>query len=267
MTSNEKKNIQINTEKSKCLIFHRGRLPKCSFTLNGRSLEIVNSYSYLGFTFSTLLSFTEHVRGLVEKANSRCGILRSRLPLNRLPLHLVLSIFSCYTLPIFRYGLPLWLSSISNSIQQSVNAVFTKFLKTYLGVPFSSNNAITHFVTNTGPLMQTLREIAPNSLNVFLFPEVLHGHCLSFIENNNPPAPYDHLREIPTFFWRSKIFSSLPVDPRVRKSLCRELFDTNHNTLCATEKFHGSDRSNCKCLGCGQEMQYYHQYFCPIYNH
>ena len=193
--------------------------------------------------------------------------MRSRLPLNCLPFHLVLDIFACYALPIFRYGLPLWLSSCSNAVQQSVNAVFSKFIKSYLGIPFHSNNAITYFVTNTEPLMQTLMKSAQNCFSAFLFPEELHGYKLSLFENLILTASYDNIPNIPSYFWRSKIFSHLPLDARARKLLCREIFDTKHVTLCAIEKFHGTDRSKCKCLGCGKEMEYYHQYFCPNYDH
>ena len=153
--------------------------PPCSFTLNGEQLEIVNSFQYLGFTFCPQLSFTKHVQALVTKANSRCGILRSRLPINNLSIELVLSTFACYIIPIFRYGLPLWLNATSNSAKQSVNAVLTKFLKSYLCIPFHANNAITHFVTNTQPLLRTLEFMALECTSSFVFPEELHGHSVS----------------------------------------------------------------------------------------
>jgi len=59
--------LKINTNKSKCLVFHRGRLPDCSFFLDNNALEIVNNFCYLGFTFSTQLSFTSHLQELVAK--------------------------------------------------------------------------------------------------------------------------------------------------------------------------------------------------------
>ena len=256
--------LKINTTKTKCLIFHRGRLPECSFNLNGEQLEIVNSFEYLGFTFSPQLSFTKHVQSLVTKANSRCGILRSRLPLNNLPIELVLSTFACYIIPIFRYGLPLWLNATSNSVKQSVNAVFTKFLKSYLCIPFHASNAITHFITETQPLLRTLEFMALECTNSFTFPEELHGHTLSFLKNLKQPSAFSIIAAIPTFFWRSKSFCNLPTNVVFRKKLCREIFDIDHVLFCTHAKFHGLDRSECACIGYGEKMGYKGGYTCRI---
>jgi len=257
--------LKINTAKTKCLIFHHGRLPECSFTLNGEQLEIVNSFEYLCFTFSPQLPFTKHVQALVTKANSRCGILRSRLPINNLSIELVLSTFACYIIPIFRYGLPLWLNATSNSAKQSVNAVLTKFLKSYLCIPFHANDVITHFVTNTQPLLRTLEFMALECTSSFVFPEELHGHSLSFLVNLVQPPSYNVIPEIPTFFWRSKSFCNIPTNALFRKKLCREIFDIDHVLFCERANFHGLDRTECICIGCRENMGYYHQQICSAY--
>ncbi|CAG0904673.1 unnamed protein product [Cyprideis torosa] len=67
--------LTINVAKTKCMVFHRGRLPHCSFHVNGSPIELVNNFCFLGFRFSVQLSFSEHVNSLIAKASSRIGML------------------------------------------------------------------------------------------------------------------------------------------------------------------------------------------------
>ena len=64
-----KNGLKINADKTKCMAFFKGRPPQCSFMLDGRSLEVVNEFVYLGFTFTTQLSFSKHLQSIVTKAN------------------------------------------------------------------------------------------------------------------------------------------------------------------------------------------------------
>ena len=54
----------INTEKTKVLIFHKGRVTKSTFHIDGREIEIVNSFTYLGFTFTPQLKFSQHLQNI-----------------------------------------------------------------------------------------------------------------------------------------------------------------------------------------------------------
>ncbi|KAG1670844.1 putative RNA-directed DNA polymerase from transposon BS [Nymphon striatum] len=66
--------LQINVEKSKFFVFHKGRLPKCSVSINGHDLERVPTFVYLGIVFTPQLSFTKHIERCVSKANARLGL-------------------------------------------------------------------------------------------------------------------------------------------------------------------------------------------------
>jgi len=144
--------IEVNVSKTKVQIFYRGRLPSCSFDLNGRPLEIVKNFIYLGFGFSTQLSFTQHVQTINSRARAKCGLLFAKLPIINLPLNLVIDLFSVFIMPIYLYGLPLWFENCATSSFQAINSTFTKYLKRYLLVPTHSNNASVHFLTSTLPL-------------------------------------------------------------------------------------------------------------------
>ena len=99
--------LTINVDKTKVLVFHKGRIQQHSFYLHGKEIEQVTSFTYLGFTFTTQLSFSQHAESLNQKASSKCGLLFSNLTNTNLPLHVILELFNCYILPTYRYGLTL----------------------------------------------------------------------------------------------------------------------------------------------------------------
>ena len=87
------------------MIFGKGRVARHKeFTIEGKPLEEVKSYTYLGFKFSPQLSFSDHLSMVNTKARSRIGLLFNRIPLRSLQLEVVLKIFDVYVLPIYRYG-------------------------------------------------------------------------------------------------------------------------------------------------------------------
>ena len=203
--------LNINVEKTKVLIFHKGRLPTCQFTLNNAPLEIVNEFTYLGFAFTSQLSFTSHLDILNTKASSKCGFLLSKLKPCNVPIDIVLDLFNCYVLPTYRYGLAVWLGKCSQSSVAAMNAVFTKFLKRYLCLPFHASNSICHYITETQPLNVTLESLLPASFSSLNFPEILHGLKLTLNDNNYPESSYDPVPLVPTFFWRSKTYFKIPM--------------------------------------------------------
>ena len=254
--------IEINISKTKIQVFHCGHLPHHEFSLNGREIEIVNNFSYLGFTFSVQLSFSEHARIVNAKARSKCGLLFTRHPLQQLPLNIVLELFDVFVLPVYSYGLPLWLTNCANSSLLSINATLTKFLKRYLQIPSFSNNAIVHFITSTIPLSEKLKNLAPNIIGSLSFPSSLHGHKLSFLSGSSPATRRPPWEDIPSAFWLSRTFYALPVSQKARRRLCRELFDLDHFQLCQTNTFHPSPSPNCLCANCGNHAHMYHARFC-----
>jgi len=236
------------------MVFYRGRPSKCSFSLDNQPLEVVNEFVYLGFTFTTQLSFTKHVEKIIAKANSRCGVLASKLPLKDLPIDLVLRIFNCYVVPLYRCGLQLWLGSCSSSALESINSSFTKFLKRYLGVPYYCNNAITHFITQTIPLTTQLHGLLDAGLGAFTLPASFSGYQISFLSDHRPAEPFNSCELIPSHFWRSQVFQKLPDRFRNRKMLMRDIFDLDHEIYCSRKEFHLINVHDCQCKVCGHVL-------------
>jgi len=218
----------------------------------------------------TQLSFSQHANNINAKARSKCGLLFSQLPIHNIPLNLVLDLFDSFILPIFSYGLPIWHNSCSNAAIQAINSTFTKFLKRYLQIPLHSNNSLVHFITSTVPLSVRLRTMVPNMTGSLSFPECLHGHKLSFISpHHDPPnsielASQELLTSIPSSFWLSKTYHSIPSNKKSRRTLCRELFHSEHFKICKSSSFHPSPTVSCICIYCEGHAHLYHMRYCPI---
>ena len=152
--------------------------------------------------------------------------------------------------------------SCSQKSLEAVDAVLTKFLKFYLGVPVFSNNAITHFITGTVPLSVQLHQMAPHCTGGLAFPPSLHGLQLSFLSANKDCMPYSPVSLIPPYFWHSKVVLSIPFNFHMRKAICRDVFDVVHFDLCSNKQFHVKPSADCICILCGSIAHFYHKYDC-----
>ena len=256
--------LTVNITKTKCMIFHRGRCPQSSFTYDGQQLENVNSFDYLGFTFSVRLSFTRHLEKQITKARSRIGQLFAKLPIMKLPLQTSLELFRIYIVPIFLYGAPLYIGNCSTSALRSLDAVLTKFLKRYLFIPAWANNAMTYFITGTSPLSTFIQSRAPHLTKSFVYPECMSGLKLSFLQNSPEPSNFNIIENIPSSFWCSRSFSAIPSNPFYRKKLTQEIFDLRHKDMCKVKVFHKHYEATCICILCDTHAHPYHDRYCKI---
>ena len=66
----EKWNLKVNTNKSKVMVFSKGRLPiNLNLKMNNMELEIVSDFIYLGTMFQRIGSFKKTKINLAEKAS------------------------------------------------------------------------------------------------------------------------------------------------------------------------------------------------------
>ena len=252
-------NLSINTNKTKVLIFHKGRLPSCKFHIDNNDIQIVNEIVYLGFTFTPQVSFTKHAMKINAKARSRLGFLASKIPFKILPKDILLQVFQVYIYPIFYYGLSLWFNKCARSAIEAINATFSKFLKIYLGIPYWTPNAPMHLITNTQPLEKTLKFDISSHIATLSFPTPLEGYQLKIArDTNNILEHYNPIPIINSVFWRSRILHRIPENPINRKKICREIFDSDHMEKCTTLSFHPKASESCICIFCGTHLEAYH---------
>ena len=254
--------LKLNEKKTKILVFHKGRMPNCSFYLGNEELEIVSEFKYLGFIFTCQLSFSKHVHYLNLKAKARIGLMFSRLPLKQLSLDKVMLLFKIYVEPIYLYGVAIWMSRYAKNYSDEIDAVMRRYLKRYLMVPLHSNNAITDHLTNQVNFTKRLSEMAKTNRNNMIFPAEFNNLKLSLWDKIPEYDEGNKYENIPSWFWGSRIYNELPTNYKNRKKLTHDLFDINHKEFCINDTFHAKLDHNCYCKICKHPLEHYHERFC-----
>ena len=108
---------------------------------------------------TTQLSFSKHLAMINVKAKTKVAMIFNKLKSLDLTKDIYIRIFDCYVLPSYLYGLEIWNNKVSLCTTLTMNAVFTKYLKRYLGLPFMTNNSIVYQLTETHPLELKLKGI------------------------------------------------------------------------------------------------------------
>ena len=130
-----------------------------------------------------------------------------------------------------------------------LNAVFTNYLKRYLGLPKYAHIAAIHYYCKTWPLFNAIKFSAQDAIAKIKFPaESMHGHQLSFV-NTNALMPYDPCEDMDEDFPLQDVFISR--NRHYRRRAFRKLFNSDHYKTCATVKFHVRIEPSCKCICCG----------------
>ena len=102
-------NLKINTNKTKVMIFCRGRMPNnLNFFINGYKIEIVKEYKYLGIFFSRSGSFLATRKHLKEQATKAMYGVIKKSRQNNLSVECQLDLFDKIVLPILLYGSEIW---------------------------------------------------------------------------------------------------------------------------------------------------------------
>ena len=204
---------------------------------------------------------------MISKARARIGFMFANLPLREIPLDMFLNLFKIYILGLFQFGLPIWRVQCAKSAWDQLDSTFTKYLKSYLGIPKYSNNAITHFLSETIPFSLYMMNRVQDSISVLIFPKEYHNIKLSFLDYTADTADdsWNIYEKIPTWYWMTQTFEKLPTNPKYRKRLCQGAYDQNHKELCSLETFHIAS-CDCKCKFCNELCTHFHERFCTQIN-
>ena len=254
--------LQVNVIKTKVMNFHKGRPRHHSFFFEGSEIENVKEFKYLGFHLSPQLSWTNHLKKMISKARARIGYMFANLPLRDIPLDMVLNLFKIYILGLFQFGLPIWRVQCAKSAWDQLDATFTKYLKSYLGIPKHCNNAIVHHLCETIPFSIYMKNRIQESISVLSYPKEFNGIKLSFLQDDISTEDWNPNERIPSWFWLGQTFDKLPINKIYRKRLCSALLDFNHKDMCSIETFHIPDEE-CICKFCKGSCSHFHERYCP----
>ena len=148
--------LEINNEKTQIVIFRKGgfvsKYEKWSY--GNTNLKIVNSYRYLGFEFTSKLSFNNAVRPFIAKAKKACfDISKSLSSIECYSLDVFSKLFDSKVAPILTYACELWGMHDINEVER----VHTNSFKRFLNVSIHCSNMTLYADTGRLPLCITLK--------------------------------------------------------------------------------------------------------------
>ena len=156
----EKWRLTINHNKTKTMVFSPGNQKiKATFRVNGKELENVKEFKYLGITVHKKgCSFNPTLKYLKLKATRALYALRAKVNINSLPIQVALKLFDAIIKPILLYGSEVWEPFLNHNSEKweenDIERTYTQFLKQTLGVNRSATNAMIRGEINR----HTLRE-------------------------------------------------------------------------------------------------------------
>jgi hypothetical protein len=144
-------NLTVNSDKTKVMVFRKGGplSRKLSWNLEGNPLEIVNQYNYLGFTFTTQMSFNKGVDVLAAKGKRACAdCIRCLRKISDVSKKCFFKIFDTQVQPVVLYAAEIWgMDRLIN-----VERVHTYACKRYLNVTPKMPNKFVYGETGRYPL-------------------------------------------------------------------------------------------------------------------
>ena len=148
--------LNVNLNKTKVLVFNKtGRLIKCPIYYEGKELESVDSYKYLGIQFAASGKFTKCKLDLYKKANKAAFKLQQCLSSTNPSISTLLHLYDHTIKPIIFYDSEIWgMFSPDSASCKKINDYFlektfsndlaekshVKFMKYILGVNRKASN-------------------------------------------------------------------------------------------------------------------------------
>lgn len=128
-------NLKINTNKTKVMIFEKGRHTTCDLYLNNVKLEVVTSFKYLGVHFFKNGNWSRTQKRLAQHATYALHNLFSLFKQLELPTTEKCKLFDTLVGPILNYSSEVW----GMHEAKDVEIIHTKFCRWVLNVKKSTN--------------------------------------------------------------------------------------------------------------------------------
>ena len=121
----DKRKLKLNIYKTKILIFNKsGKIIKgYKFIYKGRTIEIAESYQYLGLVFSNNGNFNKAINILREKGRKAVYLYILMRKLSNYNVTLGIKLFHVFILPILTYAFEVWAEYV-NDFQTKVPLIY-----------------------------------------------------------------------------------------------------------------------------------------------
>ena len=143
--------LRVNKNKTKIMVFRKGGYlgARERWFFDGRQIEVVNSYCYLGFTFTTMLSGNIGTKHLVTKAKKALYLIcRAFQNCKEMSKDVFFKIFDSKIQSILMYSSEIWGLQRLDQIEK----VHLLACKRYLGVPLKTPNKMVYSELGRYPL-------------------------------------------------------------------------------------------------------------------
>lgn len=127
--------LKINTNKTKAMIFEKGRHTRYDFFIYDTAIEIVDSFKYLGMTFFKNGNWYRSQKCIAKHASFALHNLFTIFNAIELPISQKCKLFDSLVASILNFGSEIWGMHDASDIE----LVHTKFLRRILGVKKSTN--------------------------------------------------------------------------------------------------------------------------------
>ena len=151
--------IQINLDKTKIIIFSKGKrdFKKFRFALGNSEIEIVEKYKYLGIIFTYNGNMKHSSDDLYKKGLKAFFKLKSKfMNFENIPIKTSLKLFDTLIRPIITYGCEVWFTdykfSLDNCDKLNTEKLQHKMLKSILGVKRQASNMACRLECNREPI-------------------------------------------------------------------------------------------------------------------
>jgi hypothetical protein len=251
--------IQVNTSKTMVMKSRRGgRLAATDrFFFEGAELQITGSYTYLGLTVQTSLSFSQHVARRKVTGLAAIGSLKH---LQKISLQTTLQIYNLKITPIVSYGLDVAAPYISLQNLKDIDKVKSALLKAALGLHKSASSTLAHQLFDTPTMSWDLKNTG------HAFDGNTWQHYIQYREEREMHFVAENFTEGPaftSFSWKNANFTK-------RHILTRTTAHGFHHIICTKESYH-QPLHNCICKCCFlSASDRYHILYCrfrTFFNH
>ena len=132
----QKWSLKVNIDKTKIIIFSRGRVKKHPiFTLGNREIMVEEEYKYLGVVFNYNGSFKKAIgQQIIQSRKAMFGLLERAKKL-RLPIDITCELFDRVVTPILLYGCEVWGMSDIRDVEIFHRSFLRIMLKTFKFTP------------------------------------------------------------------------------------------------------------------------------------
>ena len=244
--------LKVNVRKTKVMKFRKaGRLSRDdNFTFNGETIELSQTYDYLGITLQPSLTFSKHLKRRKTKALAATGSLKN---LSRVSISTAAKIYRMKIQPMITYSLELISPLLSVHQLQELDKAKAKFFKKALSIHDSSSSTMTLELTGEKTFVEDMKDqglhFDDDAWNQYQLDR--EERKWDFVSKR-----YTDGLAFNTAIWKTANFKK-------RHLITRSTAHGFHHLMCQDKTRHEANEDICTCQLCERPASLQHINSCP----